>query len=181
MLSSNFSNHRASVRTACYAKGSLREGIGESAFAYTTGTPTVGADGKYQVNLAKVVFGRAMSEDEVDLDAGLLIVPSAASKCGSRQRQRRRRLERKRPPGTPTTTTIGPGPGGSKPGGATSARTHVRVTMTANRDEVFKAFKALANLSEKSDGGKISLVAEGQASEGYDSNWLRQRRRGAFR
>jgi hypothetical protein len=38
---------------------------------------------------------------------------------------------------------------------------------------VFKSFQAIANLADKSDNGKITIVVEGQAAGGYDSNWLR--------
>jgi len=151
----------------------IARGVGESAFAYTTGTPTIGAESKYQVNLAKVVFGRAMSEDEVDLDAGFLIAPPALP--SAEPTSTTTTGTETMAGASPTTATTGPGTGtgGPKPGGATSARTLVRVRMSANRDEIFKSFKALANLAEKSDGGKVSLVVEGHSVAGFDQNWLR--------
>lgn len=38
---------------------------------------------------------------------------------------------------------------------------------------MFKSFSAVANLADKSDGGKINISVEGQAVARYDSNWLR--------
>jgi hypothetical protein len=49
----------------------------------------------------------------------------------------------------------------------------VRITLSANRDQVFKAFPAIANLADKSDGSRISIVVEGQAADGFDASWLR--------
>jgi hypothetical protein len=38
---------------------------------------------------------------------------------------------------------------------------------------VFKSFPAIANLADKSDGGKIKIIVEGQCAAGFDANWLR--------
>jgi hypothetical protein len=45
--------------------------------------------------------------------------------------------------------------------------------IPASRDAVFKAFPAIANLADKSDGGEIKITVEGQCAAGYDPNWLR--------
>jgi len=45
--------------------------------------------------------------------------------------------------------------------------------MAANRGEVFKSFQAVANLADKSDGGRVVIQVEGHAAAGYDSVWLR--------
>lgn len=49
----------------------------------------------------------------------------------------------------------------------------VQVAFTATRDQVFKAFPAIANLADKSDGGKITIRVEGTCEQGYDASWLR--------
>ena len=148
----------------------VARGVTESVFAYTTGTPALGPDGKYQVALSKVAASRPMSEDEVDLDNGFLMVlasvPAAAPVPGPT------------PPGPtpPGPTPPGPGPtppGPTPPGPKPAMRTAVRIRFTADRDQVFKSFSAIANLADKSDNGKISIVVDGQASTGYDANWLR--------
>jgi len=43
----------------------------------------------------------------------------------------------------------------------------------ATRDQVFKAFPAIANLADKSDDGKVTIKVEGTSSDGYDPSWLR--------
>lgn len=144
-------------------------GVAENIFAYTTGTPTLGPDAKYQVAASKVAFGRSMSEDEVDLDNGFLMVSAAVPAAGPPNHTQ---------PGptplgstTPSSGTTPPGslPQGPKPG----VRTAVRIRFRADRDQVFKSFSAIANLADKSENGKISLVVDGHASAGYDANWLR--------
>lgn len=148
----------------------VARGVTESIFAYTTGTPALGSDGKYQVALSKVALGRPMNEDEVDLDNGFLMVPAAVPVAAP--------LPSPTPPGPvqPGVTQPGPGqtpPGPALPGAKPAARNAVRIRFTANRDQVFKSFSAIANLADKSDNGKIGIIIEGQAVAGYDANWLR--------
>ena len=151
--------------------------------AYTTGAPSLGPDGKYQVALSKVAIDRPMTDDEVDLDDGFLMVPAAVP------------ISPVSPPKTTVDTgtdtdggamTAGEGPatitpvvqpstvrttdgGGTKP----NVRISIRIAFPASRDDVFKSFHAIANLADKSDGGKIRVVIDGQCAAGYDPNWLR--------
>jgi hypothetical protein len=74
-----------------------------------------------------------------------------------------------------------PGIGGGAPvpgGGTLTIRRSVRITFPASRDDVFKSFPAIANLADKSDGGKIKIMIDGQAAAGYDANWPNVWRRG---
>lgn len=157
----------------------IARGVGEGMFAYTTGCPALGADGRYQVALSKVAMGRPMSEDEIDLDSGFLMVPAGVPEATPSPGGGV-------PAGGGQPDPTGAGPvqqpsGGGQPAGPTPAgggagpqsRTVVRIAFPASRDEVFKSFAAIANLADKSDGGKIKVTVEGQATAGYDSNWLR--------
>jgi hypothetical protein len=47
------------------------------------------------------------------------------------------------------------------------------LAFRASRDQVFKAFPAVANLAEKSDGGQVTIQVLGVNSQGFDENWLR--------
>lgn len=49
----------------------------------------------------------------------------------------------------------------------------VRLVFSATRDQVFKAFPAIANLADKSDGRKVTISIEGTSAAGYDPSWLR--------
>jgi hypothetical protein len=158
-------------------RAAIVRGVGEGMFGYTTGSPSLGPDGQYQVPLAKVALARSMAADEVDLESGFLMMPAAVPA----------------PPAPPSSTTIGgstaSGPddvgpadngGGGPPtvpatGGATrpAVRMSVRIAFPASRDEVFRSFAAIANLADKSDGGKIKLTIHGQSASGYDAGWFR--------
>jgi hypothetical protein len=116
-----------------------------------------------------------MTDDEIDLDSGFLMVLSAvpapstpATEPGTGGAPV---LPGQTPTTTPTPTRVTPQPGA----GATApkVRTSIRISFPASRDDVFKSFQAIANLADKSDGNKIKITVEGQCAAGYDPNWLR--------
>ncbi|MCS6954636.1 MAG: DUF499 domain-containing protein, partial [Bryobacteraceae bacterium] len=56
----------------------VARGVEEHVFGYTAGdVPELGTDGKYQVPRARVRFGISIPEDEVDLEAGFIMLPQA--------------------------------------------------------------------------------------------------------
>jgi hypothetical protein len=162
----------------------IARGVSEGVFGYTTGMPQIGPDGKYQVNPAKVALERQVSEDEVDLDSGFLILPEAiptpapskCPKCGKSP------CECEKPALCPkcgkspcecsAPPTLCPKCGKS-PCVCKTGKNAIRLCFTASRDQVFKVFPAIANLADKSDGGHVSIVIEGSAEDGYDPSWLR--------
>ena len=174
------------ITSAALVQKAIVCGVAEGTLAYTTGRPALGPDGRYQVARTKIALGRAMSEDEVDLDGGFLMLPDAVPletppavcpKCGRQ----------------PCVCTIPAGvcpkcgqspcrcevPGvvcptcGKSPCICPKARSRVVIQFAATRDEVFKSFSAIANLADKSDNCKVNITAEGTATAGYDPNWLR--------
>ncbi len=162
------------------SSGALRKaiarGVTEGTFAYTSGPqPALGPDGKFQVSRDKVFIGRTLAEDEVDFESGFIMVPSAVPEAAA-------------PPGgvptAPGITTPVPGtpveagvPGGvSTPAPGTPAgdrQSIVRLKFKATRDQIFKAFPAIANLADKSDEGKVNVSVEGISAAGFDPSWLR--------
>jgi hypothetical protein len=182
------------ISSAEALRKAIARGVQECKFGYTTGAPTLGPDGKYEVSLSKVAFKGSMHDDEVDLDSGFLIFPAAIPSPAPT------------PPGGGTgadgtdgtggtgngggdtgatgtgTGTTGGGTGGETggdsgggtgSGGKSVVRTSISITYPATRDNVFNSFAAIANLAEKSDGGKVTLTVQGKAVAGYDANWLR--------
>lgn len=149
----------------------ISRGVSESIFGYTTGSPALGTDGKYQVAPVKVAFGRPMSEDEVDFDNGFLIAPVAVPAAPTPAES----IPDPAAPGArPSPAEASQRPSDSNaPGPKEAGKTLVRIRFAANRDQVFKTFSAIANLADKSDKGQISLVIEGQAASGFDPGWLR--------
>jgi hypothetical protein len=175
------------ISSASVLRKAISRGVSEELFAFTTGAPALGADGRFQVPLSKVAQNRAMTEDEIDLDGGFLMVPAAVPveiklpatcpKCG------------RSPCQCTTQPAVCPKCGQSpcecetppllcpKCGKAVCAcpkvRTSIRIAFPASRDDVFKSFPAVANLADRSDGGKIKITIEGQCTAGYDLSWLR--------
>jgi len=165
------------LESAAVLRKGLARGVAEGVFAYTSGRePKLGDDGKFQVSRDKVVIERRLAEDEIDFDSGFLMVPSALPEA--------RPVE---PAEAAAGVSEGPatGPGipprteGEMPGpaltdeGVTDLRNKVSLIFKATRDQVFKVFPAIANLADKSDGAKVKIRVEGNASEGYDPSWLR--------
>jgi hypothetical protein len=150
------------ISSAAVLRKAIARGVSEGMFGYTTGSPALGADGRYQISLTKVAHGQPLSDDEVDLDSGFLIAPNALPAPAPSP------IPGPMPP-QPSPVPPGPTPPGAKP----TVRTNVRLSFAADRDQVFKSFHAIANLADKSDGGKISIQVDGLASAGYDATWLR--------
>jgi len=164
------------LESSIVLRKAIARGVTEGAFAYTSGVqPALASDGKFQVHRDKVVIGSSLAEDEVDFDSGFIMVPMAVPDAiavpGATPTA----------PGAPTPmpgTATQPGaPGGSPlptPVLPEAGRQNVvRLKFKATRDQVFKAFPAIANLADKSDGGKVTVDVEGSSSEGFDPSWLR--------
>jgi len=55
----------------------IDRGVKESVFGFiTSGPPTLGVDGRFQVPLEKVRFGATVADDEVDLESGFIRLPA---------------------------------------------------------------------------------------------------------
>ncbi len=156
------------------------KGVAQGLFAYTSGAcahPC--ADGRYQIAASKVSFHKPIAADEVDLEAGFLIAPSAV-------------------PAPPTVVTpgggeAGPGPGpepggggevidepggGSNGGGGTgpgleTTATTFRYRFAATSAQVYSAFPAIANLADNADDAKVIIEIRATKQAGSDPNWLR--------
>ena len=159
----------ASAEAICRA---VAEGVASNLFAYTSGaTPSLGPDGVFQVSPDKVISERTIPADEVDLESGFLMMPSAVPKAKP--------------------VEVGPGAEEGKPEEVTGVpeavgeagvsaerqkpgvRKAVRMRFSATREQVFKAFPAIANLADKSDGGRVKIDIEATSQAGYDPSWLR--------
>ena len=159
-------------RDLCLAQAlqkAVARGVAESSIAYTSGTPpALGDDGKFQINRDKVAFGRELSIDEVDLETGFLMLASAVPAAQPAQPSGEPPLiddvVQPPKPGSGVAPRVGPAP---------QVRREVNISFSATRDQLFKAFPALANLAEKSDGGRITVRVTGQSADGYDPSWLR--------
>jgi len=155
----------------------IAKGVSESLFGYYSGsTPTLSSDGKYQVALDRVIIGKPIAEDEVDFDSGFLMMPSAipqpevvketgAVETGQTGEETQTDTE--------TTETGGTGTGVVDITIPPQLKNSVVLKFKANRAQIYKSFPAIANLADKSDGGKISIEVTGMSQAGFDESWLR--------
>ncbi|MGC9261431.1 MAG: ATP-binding protein [Phycisphaerae bacterium] len=151
----------------------IARGVSEGNFAYTSGTPMLGPDGKFQVAPDKVLLNRAVNDDEIDLDDGFLMVPAAVPSPAPAVTAATASDAGAATIATGVTALI-TGPTATGAAGTNApVRKTIRIRFAASRDQVFKSFPAIANLSDKSDGGKITISVEGQCAAGFDPNWLR--------
>jgi hypothetical protein len=165
------------LESSSVLRKAIARGVGEGTFAYTSGPqPALGADGKFQVSRDRLVVARPLAEDEVDFESGFLMVPVAVPDAAATPAPGILTLR----PGTPAPPGTLPPPGGSgpvpasTPGAVDTARQGtVRLKFRATRDQIFKAFPAIANLADKSDDRKITVSVEGASTEGFDRSWLR--------
>jgi len=145
----------------------IAEGIRGGAFGFYTGSPIqLGQDGKYQVNESKVSYEKEVAADEIDLDTGFLIMPEAIPKGKPTE-----------PPG-PDTVLSGPespGPGpeppDQKPEPDTGLQKSVNLTFSADRNQLFNAWSAIANLADMA--GTVSVSIQAESKEGFDKGKLR--------
>ena len=144
----------------------IARGVETGLFGYTIGRPDLGEDGRYQIDRQRVSFKRSVADDEIDLESGFLIVPTAL-------------------PTEPVTAseqaTGDAGESGSSAEGGsvgkaetatrsdepheTGSRT-VALSFVADRKNVYGAWNALANLADLA--GVVSITATATAAAGYD-------------
>lgn len=157
-------------------KKAIAKGIKDKLFGYYSGpTPTMGADGKYQVPVTRAQFDATISEDEIDLDTGFLMMPQALPVSA----------------GIPTAGVVespgtgegiagsgpsaGSAPGisgspGTAPSAPTAAQKTVEISFSADRNQLFTAWNAIANLADLA--GKVNLTVRADSAQGFNRTKL---------
>lgn len=139
-------------------------GVKESAFGYISGVPTLGPDGKYLISMAKVRFDTIVADDEIDLDSGFIMLPQAIPQSAPPPIG-------PQPANTPTPQPIlGGTPSqflpGLQLGGAPALQTQVDLTFSADRNQLFAAWNAIANLADLA--GKVTVTVKAEKEDGFD-------------
>lgn len=152
----------------------IARGVETGLFAYTTGRPELGSDGRYQLDWSRIAFSRTVSEDEIDLDSGFLIVPKALP-------------AKPVPPEALAVTGLGVGVGDGGAGseastvaesggkaadqpGVVEGEREVTISFIADRSTLYSAWNALANLADLA--GSVSVSAKATSAAGFDKNRL---------
>ncbi len=163
------------LASSAVVKKAIAKGIGEGFFGYYSGsTPALGADGKYQVPLVRVRFNAPVGEDEIDLESGFLMMPHAVPFEAPSSTTT----------GTGSSGVTGDGPGGESaliltpppgpgevPGTSSGvAQKSVEINFSADRNQLFSAWNAIANLADLA--GKVTVIVRADSAEGFDKNKL---------
>ena len=137
-------------------RGAVVRGVETGDFAYCTGEPALGAGGRYEIDWSRIAFKRRLAADELDLDAGFLMTPGALPK-------RQGRAGSDEPPdevreGHPIDATYEAGE--EAPERTTAGDALRRFGFTADRDALFAAWNALANLADLAGRVTISVSVD---------------------
>jgi hypothetical protein len=167
--------------TSGVIRKAITRGIQEGHFAYATGPkPALTPEGKFEVALAKIRFMVPVAEDEIDLESGFLMVPqsipqaTATVETGPTTTSEQERGSTQGGIGTGG-TGIGTGgfsiTGGNTQTGSGSAvkpelQKLVEVNFATDRNGLFAAWNAVANLADMAGSVAVSIRAE--SDKGFD-------------
>jgi hypothetical protein len=162
----------------------VADGVQEGHVGYISGPkPALGPDGRFEVSLAKVRYkpNVPVQEDEIDLDSGFLMVPQAIPQPtpapGAAPVPGPGPAPGPVPPGpSPGPGPIPPGPQPPVPPGPTPpppppvTQHTVDLSFAADRDALFTAWNAIANLADMA--GQVNVTIHAQSAAGFDKGKL---------
>lgn len=147
-------------------KKAIIKGVEKGLFGFLGhGTLTKDPAGNYQLKREQVTIGKNLTEDEIDLSAGFILLPKAIPQ------EKELTLT---PPEGPAVSPPVPPEGGTQPSTGpmvSQGQRSVHLEFNANRTQLFQAWNAVANLAEKA--GTVKVEVEAQSEKGFDPNWLR--------
>jgi len=156
----------------------VAKGVRKGIIGYCSGAvPELDEDRRFKVALDRVRLGVEVAEDEIDLDTGFIMLPSAVPQPSP--------TPVPNAPSTPGVDTGGvvrppltppgvpPPTGGSEPPGAPPAvKTErvVQISFAADRDALYTAWNAAANLADLA--GKVNVTLRAESEAGFDKGKL---------
>ncbi len=165
------------LTTSGVLRKAVVRGVQEGHFGYVSGPkPGLGADGKFEVAPTKVHVNSVLSEDEIDLDSGFLMLPQAipqrpapggaepATVVPGGASAQPRAGDAALPPGVPP-------PGGTAPSMRPPGQKAVELAFEADRDQLFVAWNAIANLADLA--GRVKVTIRAESEQGFDQGKLR--------
>jgi hypothetical protein len=169
----------------------VARGVQEGHFGYVSGPkPALGADGKFEVAVNKVQFKTAVAEDEIDLESGFLMLPTAiprpevkvCPRCGKDPCEcpsvcpRCGQFPCACPAPCPKcgkTPCVCPSVCprcGRWPCACAQLDKAVELTFDADRNQLFTAWNAMANLADLA--GKVKVTIRAESEKGFDKSKL---------
>jgi len=164
------------LSAASVVQKGIAQGIADGVFGYFSGPPpTLGGNGKYAVAPEKVRINVSVSHDEIDVDTGFVMLPSSVPQPA---------------PAIPTggaaaggdgsqpASTGGLPTGGGEPTpviaetetSAGEGEKSVKLSFAADRNSLYTAWNAIANLADMA--GRVKVTIEAESLEGFDRTKL---------
>ena len=153
------------LTTSGVIRKAIARGVQEGTFGYVSGAiPDLGPDGKYLVSLAKVLIATGIAEDEIDLESGFIMMPQAIPQPAAAA-----------PQDLTLTPPVGAGPAVDPSLGQTTTEDAaqqkvVEIAFSADRNQLFSAWNAVANLADLA--GKVSVSVRAESEKGFDQGKL---------
>jgi hypothetical protein len=156
--------------TSSVIRKAVAKGVQDGHFGYLSGPkPALGAAGKFEVSPTKVRFKTSVADDEIDLDSGFLMLPQAVPQpaaVGGTE------------PVIVVPDGVSPQPGvggvtpphGPVPPVKPAGEKAVELTFDADRNQLFTAWNAIANLADLA--GKVKVTIRAESEKGFDKSKL---------
>jgi hypothetical protein len=164
------------LMTSGVIRKTVARGVQDGHFGYVSGAkPGLGTDGKFEVVPAKVRFKTVVAEDEIDLESGFLMLPQTIPQpapVGGTEPVIVGPGGETGPPGTGG-VTLPPGtvpPVGPPPAVKPASEKAVELTFDADRNQLFTAWNAIANLADLA--GKVKVTVHAESEKGFDKGKL---------
>lgn len=148
----------------------IANGVRSSVFGYVGRASQVDLNelregGTYLVDASHVRLG-SLPDDEVDMSAGIIVLPQAI------RPETPVEVEAVTPQEgvSPETGDAAVPEGGPEAPGYTAKRTRLRLSMQMTRQQLYSAWNAFKNLADLV--GQIRLTIEAHKADGFDSSWL---------
>lgn len=139
--------------------------IKEGTMGYVTGpAPTLGSEGTYQVARDRVRHGVVVSEDEIDLDSGFIMLPGAMPVAPPPEQVQ---PQLAKPDQVETPSVVSPT---ATPTPTPDQQHMVQLSFLADKADLYNAWNAIANLAEMA--GKVKITIQAESSAGFDKSKL---------
>ena len=139
----------------------IARGVETGLFAYTTGRPELGDEGRYRLDWSRIAFRRSVADDEIDPDSGFLMLPAALPVQPAEAAEGDEAQPEPEPPTGPDLEVRDRDAPDDPVAPDTVGGDEVALSFTAERDALYGAWSALANLADLAGKVSVSVRAEG--------------------
>ena len=152
-------------------RGAIARGVETGLFAYATGRPELDDTGRYKLDWSRIAFNRSVSDDEIDLDSGFLIVPAALPEkhettTGAADGASAGEDTTYPESGGTARVREKPGAGNEEKPSPAETPGELNISFTASQNDLYSAWSAIANLAEVA--GEVSVSVKAKSDAAFD-------------